>query len=339
MSRPLPVGLLSLVALVGVASAGATVAGAHPLAPALLEVREVGDGRLQVSFKTSATRLRGTELVPVLPEACAPLLPLGVEPGPGSVTERFVAECGSAELVGARIGVRGLAERRIDALLRVELADGRRLQAVLRGSDPFYEVPARPLRLAVARQYAALGSEHIGTGLDHLLFVFGLLLLVGGNLREVVQTVTAFTIGHSVTLSLAVLGFVRFPTAPIELAIAGSVFLLAVELAREPDARPGWLRRSPWLMAGGFGLLHGLGFAGALAQVGLPADEIPLALFAFNVGIELGQVVVVVVVLAAWRLLTSWRVAAPRWARTVPVYGLGTLAAYWCLQRAAVLLS
>jgi len=330
---------LSLAALVVVASAGAGVAGAHPLAPALLELREVGGGRLEVTFKTSATRLRGTELAPVLPDACAPLIPLGVEPGPGSVTEHFLAECTGAELVGARVGVRGLAESRTDALLRVELADGRRLQAVLRGADSFYVVPARPSRLAVARQYAALGSEHIATGLDHLLFVFGLLLLVGGNLREVVKTVTAFTVGHSLTLSLAVLGFVRFPTGPIELAIAGSVFLLAVELAREPDARPGWLRRWPWLMAGGFGLLHGLGFAGALAQVGLPADEIPLALFAFNVGIELGQLAFVLAVLAALRLLASWLAAAPRWARAVPVYGLGTLAAYWCLQRAAGLFS
>jgi len=217
----------------------------------------------------------------------------------------------------------------------VELADGRSVQAVLRGSQPFHVVPERPSRLGVVRDYLRLGLEHIASGLDHLLFVLGLLLLVGGRLAPVVKTVTAFTLGHSVTLSLAVLGFVRFPVGLIELAIAASVFVLGAELARGPGAPASRLRRFPWAMAGAFGLLHGFGFAGALAQVGLPSGEIPLSLFAFNLGIELGQLAFVALALAGWRLLVLARAPAPAWLRAAPAYGIGTLAAYWCLERAA----
>jgi hypothetical protein len=167
-----------------------------------------------------------------------------------------------------------------------------------------------------------------------LLFVFGLLLLADGT-RRLVATVTAFTIGHSITLSLAALGVVRFPSAFIEVVIAGTILLLALELAR-PDARPdNALRRRPWLVACAFGLLHGFGFAGALAEIGLPEDEIPMALFSFNVGIELGQLAFVVVVLVA-RALVAPRVArAPAWVLRAPVTAMGALASYWCFDRAA----
>jgi hypothetical protein len=309
-------------------------AGAHPLAPALLELREHGGGRVEVTFKTPAKRLPGVHLAPVLPESCSTTaLPTLERQGTG-IVERFAVAC-QGSLVGARVGIQGLEAAQTDALLRVELEDGRRIQSVLRGTAPSLVIPARPSRLGVVREYVVLGVEHIASGLDHLLFVLGLLLLVRGRAAPVVRTVTAFTVGHSVTLSLAVLGFVRFPVALIELAIAGSVFVLAAELARGPGAPPGRLERFPWAMAGAFGLLHGFGFAGALAQVGLPSGEIPLSLFAFNLGIELGQLAFVAFVLAAWRLLVLVRVPMPLWSRAAPAYGIGILAAYWCLERTA----
>jgi hydrogenase/urease accessory protein HupE len=180
---------------------------------------------------------------------------------------------------------------------------------------------------------------HIATGFDHLLFVFGLVLLARGT-RRLLWTVTAFTAGHSVTLSLAALGVVRFPTAPIEVAIAGTILALAVELARGPveadrSARESLLRRRPWAVAFAFGLLHGFGFAGALAAVGLPQEEIPVALFSFNVGIELGQVAFVALVLALRRLLAPALAGAPAWLVRAPVTAMGTLAVYWCLDRGA----
>jgi len=165
-----------------------------------------------------------------------------------------------------------------------------------------------------------------------LLFVFGLVLLVRGG-RRLLWTVTAFTLGHSVTLALAVLGIVHIPQQPIEAGIALSIYILAVQLAPFRPLKPSLMARFPWLMAGVFGLLHGLGFAGALAEVGLPDGEIPLALFSFNVGIELGQLAFVGVVLAAWWGLRTLPLRWPKPAGYVPVYAMGSLAVFWFLER------
>ncbi len=324
---------------------GAGPARAHPLAPALLELREHGDGRVEVKFKTPSKRLPGTNLVPLLPESCSTTALPTVEREGTGVVERYAVAC-KASLVGARVGIRGLEASGTDALLRVELADGRHIQSVLRSSEPSLVIPGRPSRLGVLRDYVRLGVEHIASGLDHLLFVFGLLVLVAARTGPLLKTVTAFTVGHSLTLSLAVLGFVAFPSGLVELAIAGSIFVLGAELAQAPGSElahaPGWapgtLRRFPWAMAGAFGLLHGFGFAGALAEVGLPSGEIPLALFAFNVGIELGQLAFIGLVLVAWRLVVRVQVPLPRWSSALPAYGIGCLAAYWCIERAAGLI-
>jgi len=312
-------------------------ASAHPLAPALLELREIGEGRVEVLWKTSSTRIPGSNVQPVLPAHCTSVGIPRLELGPGSVTTHLTLECGEQGLVGAEVGVNDLEAARISALLRLELADGRSFQRVLRRDAPRATVPERESAWEVLRSYGELGGEHILTGLDHLLFVLGLLLLVGGG-RRLVATVTAFTVGHSVTLSLAVLGIVNLPTGLIELGIALSVFVLALELARGADATPSLLRRRPWGMAGTFGLLHGMGFAGALSEVGLPQADIPLALFSFNVGIEIGQLAFILAMLAlAWILRRPLR-AVPPWMEQAPVYALGTLAAFWCYERAATLL-
>ena len=148
-------------------------------------------------------------------------------------------------------------------------------------------------------------------------------------------TVTAFTVGHSVTLSLAALGFVRFPSTLVEVVIAATIVALAAELGRPARPKPSLMRRFPWAMAFSFGLLHGLGFAGALSEIGLPQQEIPLALFTFNVGIELGQLSFVAVVIALRALLRNPLEDAPAWLVRVPVYGMGSIAVYWCLDRAS----
>ena len=226
-----------------------------------------------------------------------------------------------------------LAEAGSDVLLRVLLADGRSLRAVLRPNAPSFILPAAQSPAGVAAGYLTLGIEHLLTGPDHLAFVLGLVLLVGSG-RRLLGTITAFTLGHSVTLSLAALGFVRLPPAPIEAAIALSILVLAVELARQ---RPTVLGRRPWLMAASFGLLHGLGFAGALAQVGLPVEEIPLALLSFNVGIELGQIAFVLAILGLGLGLSPLLRRLPAWSAAAPTYVIGTLAAFWMFERLASL--
>jgi hypothetical protein len=207
------------------------------------------------------------------------------------------------------------------------------VQAVLHAGAPSLVVPARASALDAFRDYLRLGALHIATGFDHLLFVFGLVLLTRTT-SQLLWTVTAFTAGHSVTLSLAALGVVRFPTAPIELAIAATILVLALELARGGEGRSG-LRRQPWAMAFTFGLLHGFGFAGALAEVGLPQEEIPVALFSFNAGIEAGQIAFVALVLALRHALAPAIARSPAWLARAPVTAMGSLAFYWCLDRGA----
>jgi hydrogenase/urease accessory protein HupE len=221
-------------------------------------------------------------------------------------------------------------------MVRIAWHDGAVAQGIMNGANPAFTVPAQQGRLQVTLDYARLGIGHILGGVDHLLFVLGLLLLVEGT-RRLVWTITAFTLGHSVTLAMATLGLLRYPVALVEFAIALSIFVVAVELTREHTDRH-FLRRWPWLVASGFGLLHGMGFAGALREVGLPAHEIPLALFTFNVGIELGQLAFIAVALAGAWLWRRIEVPARATLEWVPVYLIGILSIYWCLERGAAAL-
>jgi hydrogenase/urease accessory protein HupE len=323
---------LALLALLAVSSA----ARAHPLAPAVLEIRETGDGRADVGWKTPLTRPRGAALEPVLPARCRALGPPTIAEEGGGVWTRWTVACGPGGLAGERIGVGGPGSVALGALVRVTLGDGRLVQGVLSPAHPTFLIPERPRALDVARDYAAFGVQHILAGPDHLLFVFGLVLLAG-TIRRVAGIVSAFTLGHSVTLTLAALGVVALPGRLIEVAIAASVLALAVELAR-PPARPTLVRRHPWTMAAAFGLLHGLGFAAALHDAGLPAGDIPLALVAFNIGIEVGQLLFVAATLMLRAAVGPLATHAPAWLARVPVYGMGALAGYWWLERTLALL-
>jgi hydrogenase/urease accessory protein HupE len=311
----------------------AVPAAAHPLAPSLLEVSE-GAGRLDVLWRTPTQRAPGTDLAPLLPGSCrvAESLPVRID---GTAFEaRWALDCGGAPLVGMRIGAKGIGESGADVLLRVSLADGRSFHSILTAEEPAFVVPQRQSRANVAESYVVLGIEHILGGWDHLLFVLGLVLLVGRG-GGLLSTITAFTVGHSITLSLAVLGYVPLAPPVAEVAIAASILLLAAELGRDRAAPESLLRRRPWVMASAFGLLHGLGFAGALTEAGLPAGEVPLALASFNAGIEIGQLAFVAMLL----MLARASRGIPRIRlRLVPAYAIGSMAAFWLLDRTPALL-
>jgi hydrogenase/urease accessory protein HupE len=330
--------LRRLLGFAGTAAAfalAAAPAAAHRLAPSLLQIEESQGGTIAVSFKMARQQPAGAEIAPELPERCAPAERPRVETDEQSVTVRWTARCGAEGIVGARFGVLGLAESGTNAFVRVALRDGRRVQAVLHGESPALVVPERVSAVGAFRDYLRLGVLHIATGFDHLLFVFGLVLLATSTSR-LLWTVTAFTAGHSVTLSLAALGLARLPSAPIEVAIAVTILVLALELARsDRSTRESVLRRRPWAVAFVFGLLHGFGFAGALAEIGLPQEEIPVALFSFNLGIEIGQIGFVGLVLALRRALAPALARTPTWVARVPVTAMGGLAVYWCLDRGA----
>jgi len=276
---------------------------------------------------------------PNLPPHCAALSAPTTVVGEGDVTEEWRIDCGAQGLVGSELSIGGLDRSRTDALILIRLADGRSVRGLVNDSEPTYIVPEQESRAEVAGDYFVLGVEHLLTGLDHVLFVMGLVLLVVGW-RALVWTITAFTIGHSVTLSLATLGLVSVPTLLFELAIAFSILILGGELARGSTgvAPISLLRRRPWWMAFGFGLLHGLGFAGALSEIGLPAGDIPLALFAFNVGVEAGQLLIVLPLVAVGYALGGRLATLPGLVRSVPAYVIGSLAAFWCFERMALFL-
>ncbi|MDG2049577.1 MAG: HupE/UreJ family protein [Myxococcota bacterium] len=312
----------------------ASVSQAHPLAPALLELTAEESGITSVLWKVSRLRPRGQELRPELPVDCPPIGPVEESGDAQSVSLAWTVDCGPAGIVGQRVGLASNGPIQIDVLLRISLPDGRVVRDVLRKGHPSIQVPAKQTKLQVGWGYLILGFEHILGGTDHLMFVLGLMLLVIG-IRPLVKTITAFTLGHSVTLSLATLGITQVPSALAEFLIAATLLALAVELATPTGDRPALIQRHPWLMACAFGLVHGLGFAGALSEVGLPQQEIPLALLAFNIGIETGQLLFVsgmaIIVVVASRPLRN----LPAWTQQIPAYAIGSCAAFWCLERLA----
>ena len=230
------------------------------------------------------------------------------------------------------IGVSGLTMS--DLLVRIHLADG--LEQTLRvpqGGSSF-RVEGSPSQLHVAGTYFRLGMEHILGGMDHLLFVLALLILVKGW-KRLIGTITMFTLAHSITLAAATLGLVHVPGPPVEAVIALSIVFVACEIIHGQQGRAGITERAPWIVSLIFGLLHGLGFAGALSEVGLPGHAIPMALLFFNVGVEAGQLMFVVGVLASIGMLKRIKFPIPRWTQYVPPYIIGTVAMFWVIERVA----
>ena len=323
-------------ALLSLALLLAAPAFADEFRPAYLQLTETRPGSYDVLWKAPA--LDAATVIRV-----QPAFPLGVR-SLGTPRRTYAAGMATARwrvdvpggLGGKTIRFPGLAESRIDVLARVARADGTvQLERIL-AVDPAFTVKASPGPLEVVRTYTVLGIEHILTGFDHLCFVLALVIIVRGT-RRLLLTVTAFTLAHSITLALATLGVIHVPGPPVEATIALSIVFVASEIVQQRRGREGLAAKKPWLVAFSFGLLHGLGFAGALAEVGLPANSIPLALLFFNVGVEIGQLLFIAGVLALIRLVQRIDGERARLAglAIVPAYLIGGLASYWVLDRIA----
>jgi hydrogenase/urease accessory protein HupE len=306
---------------------------AHEVRPGFLELSETAANAFLMTWKVPALGEYRLGITPRLPESCHVIgEPTSVQAG-GAFIEHARVNCDRG-LEGQTIAIDRLDATLTDVLVRIESVDGSVRSARLTPSSPSFIVPVQPGPLMVVRDYVGLGIEHILFGIDHLLFVLCLLLLVRG-VRKLLTTVTAFTLAHSITLAAATLGFIRVPAAPVEATIALSIVFLASELVRGEAGRSAVTRTYPWLIAFSFGLLHGLGFAGALAEVGLPQREIPLALFAFNVGVELGQLAFVTAVLSLVRFARIVPLRLPAWAPGAAGYAIGSVAAFWVFARLA----
>lgn len=323
-----------LVAALLALLAAAAPAIAHESRPAYLEIEETAAGQYTLQWRTPV--LAGVRLPVVLqvPEGVSNLREPVIMDLADSRLERRWIEAGPEGLTGKRIEFPGLQYTITDAVVRVSLLDGRNWMVIARPGQPWVDIEAAPGSLALAGDFLRQGMYHILSGPDHLLFVLGLLLLVATPWM-LVKTITAFTVAHSITLAAATLGFVEPPAPPIEAAIALSIMFLALEIFKARRGETSFTIRHPWVVAFAFGLLHGFGFASALSHAGLPPGDVPLALLFFNVGVELGQLAFVAAVLLLMRASRAFLKRLPPRAGLLPAYVIGTLGAFWLLQRLA----
>ena len=326
------------VLLVLLLAAGLSPAArAHESRPAYLEIQEKESGRWELLWKTPV--LSGMRLPIALktPDEVRVVGEPVVQELSDSLLERRTLDAGPEGLAGKRIEFPGLQATITDVLIRVVYLDGRTWTTIARASHPYVEIEAGQTRLQLLATYVVHGIRHILFGPDHLLFVFGLLLIVKDRWM-LVKTITAFTVAHSLTLAIATFGWAEAPVLPLNAAIALSIFFLGPEIVRSWRGESSFTIRHPWVVAFVFGLLHGFGFSSALTSAGLPRADLPFALLGFNVGVEIGQLAFVFLVLALERAFRVLQIVWPRWVTALPGYAVGTLGAFWTIQRTAILL-
>ncbi|MEP9390002.1 HupE/UreJ family protein [Mesorhizobium sp. KR9-304] len=323
-------GLRLAIAVAMLVLALAGTAGAHEIRPAYLQIDQVGTSRFSVLWRTPL--LSGMRLPVVL--QFSDRVENVTEPTdrqlPDSIVERRIVDAAGG-LPGQRIDFVGLQATITDVLVRVKLEDGTVTTTLVRPSQPWIDIQARQSSLQVVKVFVVSGIEHILFGFDHLLFVAALMLIVR-RWGMLLKTVTAFTVAHSITLTCATLGWVNLPSGPVEIMIAFSIVLVGAEIIRMERGGTSMAIEWPWIVAFFFGLLHGFGFAGALADFGLPQGDIPLALFSFNVGVELGQLMFIAAILLAVSALRRI-VEVPRGTIVASAYVIGIVAAFWTIER------
>lgn len=309
-----------------------TVAGADVFRPAYLEVSELGNDEYAVLWKVPTSGSDGRLAAYLrLPEGTEVIDGPRVVASGDSLIERSRIRFAGG-LAGQTLVIEGSAVGATEVIARVERLDGSSQVERLPIELPQFVIQAPQGIGAVAWSYFVIGVEHILGGTDHLLFVLALLLIVRGS-KRIIVTVTAFTLAHSVTLAAATLGWVHVPGPPVEAIIALSIVFVASEVVHVRQGRTSLTEQAPWVVAFSFGLLHGFGFAGALAEVGLPQAAIPLALLTFNVGVEVGQLLFVAVVLAVRTVGTRFLRGDANWLPVATAYGIGSVAAFWTIER------
>jgi len=300
--------------------------------PAYLEIRELGGEEYAVVWKVPALGSQRRLAAYVrLPDGAEVVDEPRIVISDNNWVENFTVRYAGG-LAGQTVRIEGSAVGVTEVIARVERMDGSSQVERLPMEQPQFVVEPPQGSGAVAWAYFVLGVEHILGGIDHLLFVLALLLIVRGG-KRIVATVTAFTAAHSLTLAAATLGWVHVPGPPVEAIIALSIVFVASEVVHARQGRPGLTERAPWVVAFSFGLLHGFGFAGALAEVGLPQTAIPLALLTFNIGVEIGQLIFVLAILLLTVLAERFVRVRTDWLPTAAAYGIGTVAAFWTVER------
>jgi len=309
---------------------------AHEARPAYLEIKETAPGQFSVLWRTPVLAGMRLPVVLQLPSDLKNTREPNVQELADSYLERRWIDAGPNGLADKRIEFPGLQLTITDVLVRVEMLDGRKWTTIVHPSQPWVEVAAAQTMWGVIGTYIVQGIRHILFGADHMLFVLGLLLIVKDRWM-LLKTITAFTVAHSITLAIATLGYAEAPVLPLNAAIALSILFLGPEIVRSWRGETSFTIRHPWVVAFAFGLLHGFGFASALTSAGLPKAELPIALLSFNVGVEIGQLSFVALILLLERAFRILQVRWPRWAAALPGYTVGSLGAFWTVQRLAIM--
>jgi hydrogenase/urease accessory protein HupE len=310
-------------------------ATAHETRPAYLEIKETAPDHYQIIWRTPVNAGMRLPILLQFPKDVRNVTAPAVQEITDSLLERRSVEV-KGGLGGKRIEFAGLQGTITDVLVRVELLDGRSWTTIVRPSQAWIEITPAQGKLAVAGTYVVEGVRHILFGADHLLFVLGLLLIVKDRWM-LLKTITAFTLAHSITLAIATLGYANAPTVPLNAAIALSILFLGPEIVRSWRGETSFTIRHPWVVAFAFGLLHGFGFASALTSAGLPRAELPLALLSFNVGVEVGQLTFVILILLLERAFCVLEIRWPSVVKALPGYTVGSLGAFWTIQRLVIL--
>ncbi len=323
---------LRIVALTVVGAWAAGPSWSHEVRPGLLQITEQPDNRFDILWKQPSQGMMAVRLVPHISRGLLERAPSAIETASNFQIHVWLnLPGGSHGLDGRTLQIEGLERTITNVLVSITLANGDSVQHILHPHDPSLTFHLHKTGVAVPA-YMMLGVEHILGGFDHLAFVLSLLLLVRQR-KMLIKTVTAFTVAHSITLAATTFHLIAVHPSVIEALVALSILFVAVELVHSHRGKSGLTVRYPWLIAFAFGLLHGSAFAGALAEIGLPPNSIPLSLFLFNVGVELGQLVFIAVALSIGWALARMPKELPAWTRWVPPYAIGCFSAFCFLDR------
>lgn len=304
---------------------------AHEIRPGFLQIEQINKSTYNVFWKIPRLGDAIPKIYVNFPDTFKVTELNRPNPIPGFVLYAYQINS-NTPLNGQTIAIDGLSKTLIDVLVNINFLNGEKISFLLQPDKTFEVIPEEETLMNTAKTYLILGVEHILMGIDHLLFVLALLLLTPG-FKKVLKAITAFTIAHSITLSLSALGFVGLPAPPVEATIALSIIFLAIEIIKYYNGENSLAIRFPWIVAFTFGLLHGFGFAGALTSIGLPQTTIPAALLFFNLGVELGQILFIICILLILWVLKKSKIKFPKWVKLVPVYAIGSLASFWFIER------
>ena len=309
---------------------------AHESQPGLLEMRQLNSSRYEVIWRAPIYYGKPHPARLLLPGEWKIVGDPTVRQLPDSALHRRVVDVPGDSIDGSIIRFPGLEETITDVFVRISRLDGSESTLVVRPPQPYTELRGERPWYVSSGEYLSLGFHHILMGIDHLLFVLGLLIIVSGR-RMLLKTITAFTVAHSITLAIATLGYASAPVQPLNAAIALSILFLGPEIVRVWRGQTSFTIRHPWVVAFAFGLLHGFGFASGLTTIGLSSAEIPVALLLFNVGVEIGQLFFVLMIVLLERSFRILDIRWPRWAEALPAYTVGGLGAFWTIQRVAIM--